>query len=165
MKPIQDESSGYDKYLDYLQSKKWQEIRTARLRVDNFRCAVCGNPNQLHVHHIFYPSEYGTETINDVITLCSVCHGLVERLKKEGSHYTKWQRFTFSMAGHGYVNEKEYEDFKKTTRLPGGHISCYIEDPISSDGVFAIERTNLQGIRMLQEKFGDNIKIHIDRMY
>lgn len=160
MEKPKDLDHEYDKYLDYLQSDRWAVVRNERLIKDNFRCAVCGSPEQLHVHHIFYPAEYGTETINDLITLCPICHGLVEKLKKEGRHCSKWQKYDFSMTVTVYAEQADIYDFMKRKLLPFGKIAVFYEDPTKSDGDF-IKQTNLYGVRILQDVFGDNVFIYI----
>ena len=70
-------------YVDYLKSDTWQRLRSQRLKIDNYKCQRCGRPFDLQVHHLFYPTELGTENpYRDLITLCDTCHELVENQKK-----------------------------------------------------------------------------------
>ena len=65
-------------YELYLQSPVWQAKRTQRLKIDNFKCASCGRPMDLQVHHIRYPAVLGTENVySDLITLCKYCHSRI----------------------------------------------------------------------------------------
>lgn len=58
----------------YIKSKQWEEKRAVRLRIDNYRCAMCGKPFDLHVHHILY-SNLGFENVEtELVTLCKECH-------------------------------------------------------------------------------------------
>jgi len=60
-------------YDEYLQSDTWKMLRKQRLEIDRCECVLCGK-NAEHVHHRRYPNELGTETINDLVSLCSRCH-------------------------------------------------------------------------------------------
>lgn len=66
--------NGKAAYQKYLQSDKWKTIRAQRLAMDNGECVLCGGKAK-HVHHRRYPKEWGTETVNDLVCLCSQCHG------------------------------------------------------------------------------------------
>lgn len=72
------------RYKLYLNSEVWQKLRTQRLKIDGFKCQLCGSPLDLQVHHLNYPKELGTENVaTDLITLCSSCHEQVEKAKKD----------------------------------------------------------------------------------
>ena len=81
MKPI-DLTNPYDKYLSYLQSKTWADLRNAALERDNYHCSICRSPYNLEVHHLRYPKTLGTEPISDLMTLCDKCHERLENWKK-----------------------------------------------------------------------------------
>lgn len=51
-----------------------EDIRQAVLKRDNYTCQKCGSTNDLHVHHIKYRSEGGSNDISNLITLCEECH-------------------------------------------------------------------------------------------
>lgn len=61
-------------YDDYLQSDEWKEKRARILKRDNFTCVRCGTGKNLRVHHIRYPEVLGTESDDDLITVCDDCH-------------------------------------------------------------------------------------------
>ena len=77
-----DLSSDYDKYISYLESDIWAEKRNKALERDKYHCSICGNPNNLEVHHLRYPDVLGTELISDLMTLCRSCHKNMEEYKK-----------------------------------------------------------------------------------
>ena len=77
----------YDKYLKYLESEKWAELRNKRLALDNYECAICRSPYDLQVHHLIYPALLGTEHISHLVTLCKNCHAVIEGRKKRSSKY------------------------------------------------------------------------------
>ena len=161
MEKPQGFDSNYDKYLAYLESDKWTELRTKRLVKDNFMCAVCHSPNQLHVHHIWYPTEYGTESINDIITLCASCHGMVEALKKEGRKIAKWKMHSFEMwVAIIAESNLEIHDFLENVELPTGNIECnfYVNNERRHT-----TKTNFQGIAILKDYFqNENFRFIID---
>lgn len=71
-------------YIQYLRSDTWQQLRSKRLAIDEYRCQRCGCPYGLQVHHLFYPAVLGTEDpYKDLITLCGPCHEIIEHQKKE----------------------------------------------------------------------------------
>lgn len=69
-------------YSAYLQSPEWQKKRTERLKIDNFKCAVCGRPMDLQVHHLNYDNVGHENVYTDLITLCKFCHTDIENEKK-----------------------------------------------------------------------------------
>ena len=85
-----DLSNDYDKYLAYLESRTWSEKRNMALERDEYHCSLCGNPNNLEVHHLRYPDVLGTESIADLMTLCCECHKKLEDYKKN-HHVQRWK--------------------------------------------------------------------------
>lgn len=63
---------------------------------DNFRCRLCGDwkgkvypetcaiVEDIHAHHIIPKSQGGLNTMENLITLCDLCHGVVT------SQWWKW---------------------------------------------------------------------------
>lgn len=70
------------RYIDYLKSPEWQRKRAERLRMDGYKCARCGFPRALTVHHINYNNIYHEDVANDLITLCKKCHEKIEDEKR-----------------------------------------------------------------------------------
>lgn len=60
-------------YGEYIKSNEWQETRQRIIKRDRFRCVMCGEPKNLHVHHITY-ENLGEEKDADLVTLCEKCH-------------------------------------------------------------------------------------------
>lgn len=163
-------ASEYDKYLAYLKSARWDELRTERIKMDNFQCRLCGNPHQLHVHHLYYPETLGTETVNDLITLCADCHKTIETLKQSGEVKRKqcairmvvWVRF-FLESDEGRYEKiiSELTEFKsdKDSAIP---VNAYIgEEHLCRHTII---RTDIESIPKMQKKFGPrNVKLEIDK--
>lgn len=61
-------------YCRYLHSRRWQELRAEALVRDGCRCRSCNSAQDLEVHHRRYPAVFGTETVDDLTTLCRSCH-------------------------------------------------------------------------------------------
>jgi len=60
-------------YKEYLNSDTWKTIRAQRMAIDKNECCLCGE-KAAHVHHKRYPKKLGTETVNDLASLCEKCH-------------------------------------------------------------------------------------------
>ena len=61
-------------YVERRRTKEWAILkRQVHLR-DGYRCRLCGRDGvPLHVHHCTY-ENYAQERLEDLITLCAVCH-------------------------------------------------------------------------------------------
>src|SRR4051812_15635681 len=70
----------FQTYADYRDSDTWKELRRKARQRDGHRCRVCNRTEQLSVHHRRYPELYGTETVDDLTTLCQPCHDAITRL-------------------------------------------------------------------------------------
>lgn len=44
---------------------------------DGWKCRHCNNRAGLHPHHIVYRSAGGTDTMDNLVTLCWICHRAV----------------------------------------------------------------------------------------
>ena len=64
-------------YATFLESPKWQEVRSQVLRRDGYRCRFCRSEHELVVHHTRY--DRGWDNPNICLTLCSDCHSKVHR--------------------------------------------------------------------------------------
>lgn len=60
-------------YKAYLKSPHWQAIRKRLYRAYEYKCAMCGSPKNLNVHHITY-ENLGEEKDEDLTVLCQKCH-------------------------------------------------------------------------------------------
>lgn len=72
-------------YVDKLKDPRWIEVAARIRQRDNCTCQHCETKDRiLDVHHIYYqrglePWEYPDEAL---MTLCRICHGSTEDLKK-----------------------------------------------------------------------------------
>ena len=63
----------YVDYREYIESDEWSKKRLARVKMDGYKCQMCGTAKNLVVHHITY-DRLGHESLDDLITLCHNCH-------------------------------------------------------------------------------------------
>ena len=61
-------------YAEYLKTDHWFEMRNRMVQRTNFRCQLCNKSEHLEVHHNNYEG-LGDERLEDLIVLCSECHG------------------------------------------------------------------------------------------
>lgn len=62
-----------EEYKAYLNSPRWKAIRKRLYREYEYKCAMCGSPKNLNVHHITY-DNLGEEKDEDLTVLCQKCH-------------------------------------------------------------------------------------------
>jgi len=60
-----------------LEPMLYQQLRNQVLRRDGWRCQACGAMSNLEVHHKEFRSHCGNDSDQNLITLCSNCHGKV----------------------------------------------------------------------------------------
>lgn len=82
----------------YITSEEWSKKRKEVLKRDFYRCQVCGEKHNLHVHHMDGYMLIPNEPIDMLVTLCASCHqkehtkhGYPQTLEeyKEWKHYIK----------------------------------------------------------------------------
>lgn len=67
-------------YYEYIASKEWQRKRLARIKLDGYKCHICGSSRNLNVHHLTY-ERLGHEDMEDLMTLCRSCHEKVHEIE------------------------------------------------------------------------------------
>lgn len=65
----------------------WRTIRTLRLMLDGQTCRQCGATDcRLEVHHIVFLCLGGTSTLENLTSLCHLCHRHIHReWRKKGN--------------------------------------------------------------------------------
>lgn len=66
-------------YQQYLNSKEWERKKKEVLFRDDYFCQLCGEVENLNVHHLTY-NRVGDEALFDLVTFCRNCH-LIEHGK------------------------------------------------------------------------------------
>jgi hypothetical protein len=65
----------------FYESAEWKRLRRACFYRDNYHCIRCDKrfkSDDLTAHHIVPRKEGGPDTLENLVTLCEVCHDLVE---------------------------------------------------------------------------------------
>lgn len=96
-------------YKEYLFSEKWSVIKAAVLKKYG-TCTVCGESEQLEVHHKTYKNIFN-EKLEDLTLLCKyhhmVAHGLVKTKSKKKTvpFYRKrvFEKYGIRVKNRGYV--------------------------------------------------------------
>jgi 5-methylcytosine-specific restriction endonuclease McrA len=57
----------------------YESLRQQILRRDGWRCQSCGTMSNLEVHHRKFRSHSGSDSEENLITLCAPCHVSVHR--------------------------------------------------------------------------------------
>lgn len=91
------------RYHDYIQSLAWK-IKASREKKAHPFCSLCGDPNNLNVHHNSY-ERLGRERRSDLTVLCEGCHKLFHRFHKYDS---RTHRFLPIKAKTGFKRRKYY---------------------------------------------------------
>lgn len=65
-----------------LYPSNWDEIRKRVLFRDGFKCKTCGSRENLEVHHVIPLSKGGTNTLDNLVTLCRKCHEAIHQAHK-----------------------------------------------------------------------------------
>lgn len=96
--PKKPESEEYKAYQRWIKSHKFRELREKMLERDNHRCRFCGRTMEeiadnskitLQAHHIRYDNcgKGNQDELDDLITLCSVCHRVCHSAKSNLSRF------------------------------------------------------------------------------
>lgn len=68
------------KYRAYLHSKEWKAKRQQLFKERGKKCEICGDTNQLEIHHITYDRLYN-ELSEDLLIVCNPCHSNLHKKK------------------------------------------------------------------------------------
>ena len=68
--------------VDYYHTPQWRRLRTQVKARDCWQCQICGDVEGapfciLHAHHIVPRSKGGTDSPDNLITICDLCHAVV----------------------------------------------------------------------------------------
>ena len=105
---------GYQKGFNYSYSSR----REAVLHRDNYTCQCCGKKNcRLEVHHIVFRRNGGSDSLENLITLCEDCHKAIHLgeidLKLKGKRKSTF-RYTTQMSIIRNMLLKKYPDAVET---------------------------------------------------
>lgn len=67
-----------DFYKEYMRSEAWEQKKQERMKIDGFRCVMCGRSidhcRSLQVHHVTYKRLGNENVLTDLCTVCGSCH-------------------------------------------------------------------------------------------
>jgi 5-methylcytosine-specific restriction endonuclease McrA len=87
-----------------LNKAQWQRIRRAVRRRDGNACRNCGASDEwakLSVHHLVPAKVGGTDTMDNLITLCQICHPQYEKAARTLTLDTSPRKRTQRKGPHG----------------------------------------------------------------
>ena len=58
-----------------LDSARYRQLKKEILVRDGWKCQYCGRRDQLQIHHMIRRSQSGADSEENLIVLCSCCHG------------------------------------------------------------------------------------------
>ena len=107
-KMINSDIQGVD--YQHGQTYGYYDVRYYVFARDEYTCQVCKKKGKvLHMHHIVYRSEGGTDRADNLITVCSDCH--TSKNHKQGGILWKW------MKEHKNVKQYKEPPFMNTLRI------------------------------------------------
>ena len=56
---------------------EWDELRRKCYARDDYKCQICGSGGRVHAHHLSYERRGTPEELDDLQTLCGICHAMV----------------------------------------------------------------------------------------
>lgn len=145
-----------------MKSDEWRDRRDRILMRDGYRCRQCGTGKNLRVHHIRYPAVYGTESDDDLVTMCDDCHrkiheyDIVKKQEKQSARDRK------KIATLEWIAEAKEEDF-----LYGGRENmCRLQLLKSSkEEYIRNHQCELFGVSYLQFPLGYGHRLLVREMY
>ncbi|MCD8418864.1 hypothetical protein J2Q11_14130 [Tenacibaculum finnmarkense genomovar finnmarkense] len=72
------ETSNYGKYVNYLNSAEWKNLRIRVFERDKNTCQECKNKTAEQVHHITYENLFN-EPLEDLVSVCVECHSEIHK--------------------------------------------------------------------------------------
>ncbi len=76
------ESERSEVWSEYMNSKKWEDLRRKALQRADYKCELCGSPYKA-VHHIRYPKKYREDHVDNLIAVCERCHAKLHGIRDE----------------------------------------------------------------------------------
>lgn len=127
-------------YAEKLRHPKWQEKRLRIFERDGFQCVYCKDKETtLHVHHKKYHGN-PWECENDyLVTLCEMCHDVVEMIKGTGAEFLDIIPLMTPKDGH--------RKFVTILRTKDGRLcASFMQHNIEHGSCVVVESTELDNI-------------------
>ena len=72
-----------------LDPQPYEQVRKQVLHRDGWKCQCCGSRSNLEVHHKEFRSQGGSDSEQNLITLCLKCHANCHGWSGDSSHTAK----------------------------------------------------------------------------
>lgn len=119
-----------EEYKAYLNSPRWKAIRKRLYREYEYKCAMCGSPKNLNVHHITY-DNLGEEKDEDLTVLCQKCHS-----ELHDGNYTFFDDLCAAWSRLNEEMENETDELKKAIAKKQADIISSAMDLVTDIAVY-----------------------------
>ena len=69
-------------WSEYMDSRKWEDLRRKALQRADYKCELCNAPYKA-VHHIRYPKKYKDDHVDNLLAVCARCHARLHGIRDE----------------------------------------------------------------------------------
>ena len=76
-------------YSEYIKSELWNTKRLEAFMRHGTSCELCGNDENIHVHHATYENLFNENAETDLVILCYDCHDNVHVGRSTKVHFKK----------------------------------------------------------------------------
>lgn len=150
-------------YLQYLDSQHWSDLRLEAINRSNRRCEACQKPGKLDGHHLIYPDNLKSCTVDDIMALCRRCHDLWHNhLKSKRMHVHDFCRETTKNGIAVLLNPIQAPRPKKKKRIVSNYRGKPTKKAVVRELVSEIEASSefQSALLMGREKFKKFCRIH-----
>lgn len=141
----------------YLQSSKWQEIRTAALNHYGKTCNKCGD-YATDVHHLRYPDVQGEEKMEDLEILCRDCHEAIHGIQRGNG----FDNIVHVQSLYNYLTDKHKKIISEKLNIPAAFVFMCdsLEGKMARN--MAVKMLNVSGYYGLEKKNKDETYITLE---
>jgi hypothetical protein len=90
------------RYEVYLRSHWWEERKNKYYQKNGRKCAICGQTEYIHLHHIYY-GDYGNEPDEQLVAFCKYHHDLFHKRYGTGTNDFRLQTSEFIIDEHELI--------------------------------------------------------------
>jgi hypothetical protein len=81
-KASRTESERSEVWSEYMNSRKWEDLRRKALQRADYKCELCNAPYKA-VHHVRYPKKYRDDHVDNLLAVCERCHARLHGIRDE----------------------------------------------------------------------------------
>lgn len=67
-------------YKDFLNSAFWKNLKLKFFKTHARRCFICGEKNNIQIHHIRYTRMFMKASVSELLCLCDACHEAIHKI-------------------------------------------------------------------------------------